>query len=135
MFYTFVAKHIPVLELIVNTITHPLRMIFGAWLAGGYVPNELIALWSIGIFTGSVFRRIKEYVEGNQHARPVMKYYSIKSLIFLYFSGIFLCIILGIIFSGIVQYFAFAWGLILSVIYIGYFRSNNIRKIIEFAWR
>lgn len=135
MFYTFVAKHIPYLELFVNAVTHPMRIFFGAWFAGGSLPVELVIVWFIGSFTGSVFRRIKEFSEKNERARPVMKYYSRTSLTILYSIGIVSCFAIGIVSLGHTRILALLWGIALLGMYIGYYKSIHIRRFIEFAWQ
>lgn len=43
--YTFKFKSVPYLEILLNTITHPLHFAEGLWLAGGWVHLPLLAVW------------------------------------------------------------------------------------------
>lgn len=135
LFYTFVAKHIPYLELVVNALTHPMRVFFGAWLAGGTLPVYLYFIWFLGVSSGTVFRRIKEMTERNESSRPVLSQYSRFGLVYVFFIGIITCGILGLFTDGITRFAAFGWSIVLTFMYFAYFSSKNMRKLIEFAWR
>ena len=81
--HTFFAKHIPYLELVVNSLTHPLRFLGGVLLAGEKAPYALLAAMFFLAFGFAVCRRMVEKdVEGWQ-CRAALGSYSDKELVVL----------------------------------------------------
>ena len=82
--YTFKFKTVPYLEILLNTITHPLRFAAGLWLAGSWVHLQLLIVWILATFAITTLKRIKELREATPAVRPVLKHYdevTLKKLI------------------------------------------------------
>ena len=133
--YTFWAKHVPYLSIVVNSITHLLRLLFGMWLAGSFQYGYVALVFALGLINGTVFRYIKEIKEGAIEARPVLRFYKLKSLwaiFYLVLAGIGLFVVFGRPWEKAVGLFFIAMHLFNS---IGYFRSQKIKRLIDFSWR
>jgi len=133
--YTFWAKHVPYLSIAVNSATHLLRLIFGMWLAGSFQYGYVVPVFALGQINGTVFRYIKEIHDGGIEARPVLKFYKLKSLWAVFYAilaGIGLFVVFGRPWEKAVGLFFIAMHLFNS---IGYFRSKRIKRLIDFSWR
>ncbi len=133
--YTFWAKNIPYLELIVNTVTHVFRLLFGMWLAGNLQYGYLAVILGAASFAAVVFRRVKELKEEGVAARPVLRFYTSKKLWVIFWVDLAILaifVILGQPWEKVIG----AIFLLSHLIYgIGYFRSKTIKKMVDFAWR
>ena len=133
--YTFRLKTVPYVEIVANTITHPLRFAAGLWLAGGMMDWSLLIVWSLAAFAIATLKRIKEMREVGVTVRPVLRYYNEINLRQL------IMISLGLL-AGMWP-FTNGYGFILTGIWIaliltavvGYFHIPLIRKLVEYAWR
>jgi 4-hydroxybenzoate polyprenyltransferase len=133
--YTFWVKRIPYLEIIFNTITHPLRFAAGLWMAGSGGHWLLLAVWTLAVFAITVLKRIKEMRESCAAVRPVLKYYSEASLKSL--------IIISLALSLGLWPFTFGWDFILTDIWlgfslisvVGYFYIPFIKRLEDYLWR
>lgn len=133
--YTFKFKTVPYLEILLNTITHPLRFAAGLWLAGEWAHLPLLIVWSLATFAITTLKRIKEMREANIAVRPVLKHYDEATLKTLIAAS--LLMILGIwpftrdvdfILTGV-------WLVIALVTVVGYFRTRFFRQLEEYLWR
>lgn len=133
--YTFHVKRIPYLEIIFNTITHPLRFAAGVWMADGNGHWLLLAIWGLAVFAISILKRIKEMRESSSAARPVLQYYSeagLKSLMIISLLVIF-----------VICPFTYGWDFILAEIWLifslvaiaGYFYVPFIKRLEDYCWR
>ncbi len=133
--YTFRVKRIPYLEIVFNTITHPLRFAAGIWMAGGEGHWVLLAVWTLAVFALSVLKRIKEMRESSIAARPVLKHYNETGLKILIV--ITLALMLGL------WPFTTGWDFILTDVWlvlslfaiVGYFYIPLIKRIEDYCWR
>ena len=133
--YTFWLKRIPYLEIILNTITHPLRFAAGLWMAGSGGHWFLIAVWSLAVFAITTLKRIKEMRESSVAVRPVLQYYSeagLKSLIV-----ISLVLLLGLwpFTSGWDFILTDAWLVFSLIAIVGYFYIPFIKRLEGYLWR
>jgi decaprenyl-phosphate phosphoribosyltransferase len=74
--YTFGLKHVPYVEMVTNTLTHPLRLVAGLWLAGGTVPWPAVGAWFLAGLVITALKRLKERREVGSHCRPALRHYS-----------------------------------------------------------
>lgn len=133
--YTFRVKRIPYLEIIFNTITHPLRFAAGLWLAEGESHWVLLAVWTLAVFALSTLKRIKEIREASTATRPVLRYYTEFKLKIL--------IALGMLFMLALWPFTTGWDFILTdtwlgltlLAVVGYFYIPFIKRFQDFCWR
>lgn len=74
--YTYLFKHVPYLELIGNSITHPLRAYLGVTVAQGTIPVHLfLAFWFFALGCATT-RRIIEKEGKGENGRPTLKHYT-----------------------------------------------------------
>jgi decaprenyl-phosphate phosphoribosyltransferase len=88
VFYTFRAKHIVYLEIIANSVTHPLRLLLGALLVGGTIPIAFLLAFFFFAFGLAVLRRIVEREVDGWQARAALAGYSGRALFLLRLSGL-----------------------------------------------
>lgn len=83
--YSMWFKHIKFVDILLNSITHPVRAFIGVSLTGlpllNYAPFFLIHL--ILAISSTTIRRYREIVSGNTEARPVLKKYTQRELIYI----------------------------------------------------
>ncbi|MDJ0619413.1 MAG: UbiA family prenyltransferase [Calothrix sp. MO_192.B10] len=77
LFYSLIARNIPYLELFVNAITMPTRLLMGTFLvADGFVPILLMfGAFCMGIGFLSVRRIVEKDIENWTESRPALKAY------------------------------------------------------------
>jgi decaprenyl-phosphate phosphoribosyltransferase len=77
VFYSFIARNVPYLELFVNASTMPLRLLMGTFVAvDGLVPTVLMfAVFCMGIGFLSVRRIVEKDINNWAEARPALKAY------------------------------------------------------------
>ena len=133
--YTFRFKTVPYLEILLNTITHPLRFAAGLWLAGSWEHWPLLVTWTLAVFAITTLKRIKEMRESSAAIRPVLKHYDESTLKNLITASLIL--LLGIwpfthnldfILTGL-------WFALTLVVVVGYFRSPFMKRLEEYLWR
>jgi 4-hydroxybenzoate polyprenyltransferase len=76
LFYTFLARRIPYVDIAVNAATYPLRYLLGATLAGGSVSSFLLALAFLAALGGATFRRRLELSCNGTQGRPALSAYT-----------------------------------------------------------
>ncbi|HEU4389951.1 MAG TPA: UbiA family prenyltransferase [Blastocatellia bacterium] len=80
LLYSYVARQIPYLELVVNASTHPLRFVLGTSLVNCRAPLLLLAaIFLLALGIASARRRV-EKSEPGWEARNTLKCYSLSSL-------------------------------------------------------
>jgi len=134
VFYMFIAKKIPYLEILVNSLPHLMRFYFGFVLAGGAIDLISSAIYLIGVSNNSLFKRIRELEVYGPSVRPVLLYYSLGGLKKLFFLVIFIVCILTINFTGLPQIIGLFWIITNLLVYFAD-RNKTYRKLIDFAWR
>ena len=77
LFYSLVARNIPYLELFMNALTMPIRLLMGAFLAiDGLVPTSLMfGAFCMGIGFLSIRRIVEKDIQNWTEARPALKAY------------------------------------------------------------
>lgn len=123
LFYTFIAKKIPYLELVTNATTNALRFPMGILLVKGDVPYLLLlAFFFLALGIASVKRKIEMDAHGLE-GRPVLKFYSENQLVSLQLLS-FLAILLLLIIDAKVSkvlYFIIA-AFYMPAVFGAYFR-------------
>ncbi|HWY80258.1 MAG TPA: UbiA family prenyltransferase [Candidatus Sulfotelmatobacter sp.] len=99
LFYTFLFKRIAFVELLVNCLTHPLRLVLGASLFGGSIP--LLFLLGVYFVTTGFGLKIRLIMMENDGvvSRPSLHYYTESRITILKFLFIIL-IIVSTLFDG-----------------------------------
>jgi len=95
IFYSFVARNIPYLELFVNASTMPMRLLMGTFLAvDGLVPTILMfSAFCMGIGFLSIRRIVEKDINNWTEARPALKAYQGNIMVWLqliFFVGLLL---------------------------------------------
>jgi 4-hydroxybenzoate polyprenyltransferase len=92
MAYSWKLKHLPYVDLFVNTITHPLRVVTGVVLFGQLAAGQLpVILAPAALFLASnSLKRHLEISQGGLETRPVLRYYSEAGLRWT-------CILMGLV--------------------------------------
>lgn len=83
LFYSSIAKKVPYLELLVNSLTHPLRLIMGIILVEGTIPLYLSIAYLFVALGFATQRRIFEMGVKGFEARKVLLNYTKSKLISL----------------------------------------------------
>ena len=81
--YTRIAKKIPYVEILFNSLTYPMRFFLGVLLVGGEIPYFLILSISFLALGFACVRRIVEKREPGWQARRVLQYYTERKLVIL----------------------------------------------------
>jgi len=133
--YTFRFKSTPYLEILLNTITHPLRFAAGLWLAGSWEQWPLLITWTLATFAITTLKRVKEMREACSAVRPVLQYYNEENLKILININLALLLVVwpftrdyNFILTGI-------WFVLALVAVVGYFRIPALKKLEEHLWR
>ena len=93
LFYTFYAKNIQYLELLVNSLTYPLRVFLGIFIVAKVYPIILLVAVFFFALGGACVRRIIEKNSNGNNARSTLKYYHNRILFLI----ILLCFIIMLI--------------------------------------
>ncbi len=133
--YTYLAKDIPYVEIVVNSVPHMFRFMFGIWLAGGRIDLTALIVWFIGSLNISIFRRIKELDEKGYASRPVLSFYSKKKLYWWYWYTIPGIMLLMIRADYIVVISGAWWILYTLIVVLSYQYISRAKKVIQFVWR
>lgn len=80
IFYSFVARNVPYLDIVINTVTHPLRFLLGALLVGRGTPWLHLGAYFFFVLGLSCLRRELERDVPGWEARAAMKAYSVSRL-------------------------------------------------------
>ena len=134
LFYSFFAKEIPYLELVVNSITHPLRFAMGVLLVNAKIPYPLLlAIFFLAIGIACVRRIVEKDVKGWE-ARRTLIHYSTSKLGYIQFIAFLSILLLTTIDSSVSKIFY----IIIISIYIpsafGIYFSNSIRSFYRLRW-
>ena len=133
--YTFKFKTVPYLEILLNTITHPLRFAAGLWLAGSWEHIILLAPWFLGVFAISTLKRIKEMHESGPAVRRVLRHYKETKLRRLLMISLVLLAGLWPFTYDVDFVLTGLWLALTLAAVVGYFRSPFLRKMEEYLWR
>lgn len=114
-FYSLAARKVPYFELAVNVLSHPLRFVLGAWVAGGRPPALWLAAYYL-LFVGfGCLRRVVEMDVEGWRSRQAIRHYSRGGLLAVQFAA----------FAGMIGLAAAdsatpaAWHVGLAVVYLG----------------
>ncbi|OGZ84036.1 MAG: hypothetical protein A2599_00995 [Candidatus Staskawiczbacteria bacterium RIFOXYD1_FULL_39_28] len=83
--YTHIAKKMPYLEIIANSLTHPMRFLLGAMLVTTRIPFFLLLAVLFFAFAVACSRRIIEIKAPGWEARSILKHYTASKLAALQF--------------------------------------------------
>jgi len=133
--YTFRVKRMPYLEIIFNTITHPLRFAAGMWLAGDGGHWILLIVWTLSAFCLCILKRIREMRDATLATRPVLKHYSQAGLIKLIIASFALMFGLWPFTSGWDFILTDIWLMITLLAVVGYYYIPYIKRLEDYWWR
>jgi 4-hydroxybenzoate polyprenyltransferase len=133
--YTFKFKTVPYVEIILNTITHPLRFAAGLWLAGSWEHCILLAPWFLATFAITTLKRVKEIRESDPAVRPVLKHYEETTLRGLIVVSVLLLAGIWPFTRNMDFLLTGAWLTLALVVVVGYFHSPALRQLEEHLWR
>jgi 4-hydroxybenzoate polyprenyltransferase len=133
--YTFRFKTVPYVEILLNTVTHPLRFIAGLWLAGSWLHLPLLAAWTFSTFAITTLKRIKEMRESGSAVRPVLKYYEEATLKKLIAASLVLLLATLPFTHGWDFILSGTWFVVTLTAVVGYFHSPFLRGLEEHLWR
>ena len=84
LLYTFALKHIPYIELVANSITHPLRLVLALMIFNNAnIPSLLVLGYFFTILGSACVRRIVEKDVKGWEARSVLRHYSTQKLLYI----------------------------------------------------
>ena len=133
--YTFKFKTVPYIEILLNTVTHPLRFAAGLWLAGNWEHSILLPPWFLAVFAISTLKRIKEMHESGPAVRPVLRHYQETKLRRLLMISLVLLAGLWPFTYDVDFVLTGLWLALTMAAVVGYFRSPFLRKMEEYLWR
>jgi decaprenyl-phosphate phosphoribosyltransferase len=131
LLYSYKLKKIPYLEIITNTLTHPLRFYTGVIAAGAFTFHKLALLFGLFALAIAILKRKKELMEKQQKSREVLRYYTNISLRnFIILVGVILFIII-ILSKNLEFYIGLTLLFFYALIMVGYHRTKFINKILN----
>lgn len=134
LFFTFVAKKVPYVELVVNTVTHPLRFLMGIFLVSNKMPYLLLLAIALLFFGLACVRRIVEMDVQGWEERKVLKSYSQGKLLFLQVTSFLAIIPIALIDKSAPS---FTYPLIMAayiILVFGTHLSKGIRGLFRAVW-
>lgn len=134
LFYTFIAKRIPYLELLVNSITHPLRFIMGILLVSISLPYLLILAYFFMILGFACVRRTVEKDVKGWQAWSVLKFYSLNKLIFIKLFSFIIILLLAIVDNSVPKIFYVTIIMSYTSLVFGIYFSERIRGFFRQIW-
>jgi 4-hydroxybenzoate polyprenyltransferase len=130
--YTRIAKKIPYVEILFNSLTYPMRFFLGVLSVTGqiyyFLPSLMILLFAFGVACG---RRVVEKKARGWQARQVLQYYNEIKLMVLQIIAFGFIIIISIIdypfyntwhIIVIVLYLIFVFGIYFSNYFLGFYQ-------------
>jgi len=99
LLYSNILKKIPFLELLGNTITHPLRFLLGAAVFGSLVPVDAFLIYSLVPLGFSTARRIFEKKFKSRNHRNTLSYYYSSDLYVIVYASFILLVFFWLIYS------------------------------------
>ncbi len=135
IFYTFVAKKIPYLELIANSATHSLRFLMGMLLvtdkAASYLP--LLAVFFLALGFACVRRAVEKDVDGWE-SRKTLKYYSGNSLFIIQLLSFAAVAFVSLTDKSIPKAVYLPILALWSIMVFGTYFSKRIRSLFKAVW-
>ncbi len=134
IFYTFIAKKIPYLELLVNSSTHPLRFLMGTLLVTAKLPYiPIVAIFFLTLGLSCIRRIVEKDVEGWQ-ARNTLKYYTKNSLLIIQLLAFLAIAFISIVDVSTTKAFYLALFITYFTLVFGTYFSGRIRKLFRVVW-
>jgi 4-hydroxybenzoate polyprenyltransferase len=133
--YTHALKRVPGLELLGNSVTHPLRLAGGLWLAGAAGHWPLLAAWWLMVLAGCAFKRLVERRTLRPGARPVLRAYTEQGLKLVVVASLGLA---ALIWPALPDLDRVAAGLALSLLTLliaGHVWLPETRRLGRLVWR
>lgn len=135
IFYTSVTKHVRVLDILTNAVTHPLRLLSGFLVAGGTPSIRLLVIWYLGAVNIALFRRVKELLQGDTAGRPVLRTYTVPGLLRWYWITVPLIATLSATSDRLSLLAGVGWLAYTLLVVGGSFKFPLVRRTVEFLWR
>jgi 4-hydroxybenzoate polyprenyltransferase len=134
IFYTFIGKKFPYLEILSNSFTYPLRFFMGILLVGNSAPISLITAYFFVAIGPATLRRIVELEHKGYEARKVLLYYTKNKLILIEILALLLLILFFLIDfpKNLLLYSLFIIFYFVFVFLIGH--SKKFRPILQKIW-
>ena len=134
MLYTFAAKKLAYIELVANSLTHPLRAALGIVVGGAALPPKiLLAAFFLAIGIATVRRMIEKSSEG-WHARKALKQYTYARLLLIQLVSF--CALLLLFWYDYPNHAP--WYFLLVLLYLalvfGIYFSRKLRRINRKRW-
>lgn len=134
--YTFVLKRVPYIEIITNTITHPLRITAGMILAGSIVHLNFLMIHFLALLSATTFKRYREIRNGNSSSRRVLAKYNLQTLNTIQLMFLLMSVMTLFASIGKTDFYLGLISVLVPVIPVfGYYRSTAIKKFVDFCWR
>jgi len=134
VFYTFVAKKVPYLELIINGLTHMLRFLMGVLLVGAEAPRLfLLAIFCLAFGLAGVRRSVEKDVPGWE-VRKTLKFYSTRGLIVLELLAFLVISLLWVTDPSVPRVFYGVLAAVYIVLVGGAHLSGPVRHFFRFIW-
>ena len=134
IFYTFIAKKVPYLELVTNSVTHPLRFLMGVLLVSNKIPYlSLLAIFFLYLGLACVRRIVEKDVKGWE-ARKALKFYSGRTLLFVQLASFFAIILLSAIDTSVSKLLYLLIIAVYTTIAFGIYISDPIRALFRRTW-
>jgi 4-hydroxybenzoate polyprenyltransferase len=133
--YTYGLKHVPYLEIALNTIPHPLRFAAGLWMGGGWTHLALLAAWFPAAMALATLKRVKEMREAPLAVRPALRHYKESHLKCLIAANFGALVGLWLFARDIDFALTGLWLVVVLAFVVGYFRVRTIRRLADYLWR
>ena len=131
LLYSLILKKIPYMDIITNSITHPLRFYTGVIAAGVFSFHSLALFITLLSLSLCALKRKKELMENKKKSRAVLGYYTQASL--TYFMAIMgmLIFLLTILSRSLNLYFGIIICILFLIIIVGYHKIKLIQRFIN----
>ncbi|MBI2144639.1 UbiA family prenyltransferase [Candidatus Woesearchaeota archaeon] len=130
VFYSFFAKHVPFLELIANTLPHPLRAAMAFVLIGHQVPLILVAAYAFFMMGLMTMRRVVEKDTAGWEARRPLQHYRKGTLLAVKIASFFMLLALGLADNRLFLPLYAVMLLIYLIVVFGMYHSRFIRSLL-----
>ena len=130
LLYSIILKKIPYVEIVANSLTHPLRFYTGVVAAGASAFHKIALLLWLFALSIAILKRKKEIMEKQQKSREVLRYYTNSFLRnFIVIVGIAI-LSTAILFRNLDFYFGVIVFILYLVIMIGYHRIRHNQQMV-----
>ncbi|MBI5038154.1 MAG: UbiA family prenyltransferase [Candidatus Kerfeldbacteria bacterium] len=135
LFYTRVAKKIPYVELLVNSVTHALRFVLGIILVAAPIPYFLVGAVFLLAFGTACVRRILERDSPGWETRRALRHYTSARLKMLQVIALGLIVIISLVDYPLHS----AWYAVIIVLYLvlafGMYISRGLADYLKWVYQ